>query len=74
MYAAIADSILAIEMLLNFSARREKVSIWHCLCMSIRARYLAMYIHTLHVCYITRLILKEEQLYTMRPSSGNKEL
>ena len=26
MYAAMADSILAIEMLLNFSARREQVS------------------------------------------------
>ena len=29
MYAAIADSRLAIEMLLNFSAKREKVSVVH---------------------------------------------
>ena len=35
MYAAMADSQLAVEMLLNFSARREQVCVCVCVCVCV---------------------------------------
>lgn len=69
MYAALADSILAIEMLLNFSARRETVSAGLTLCTYVP--YVMCY---LLLIFIYRLIMREEQLYIMRLSLGSKEL
>ena len=40
MYAVMADSKLAIEMLLNFSAKREEVCV--CVCVRVRASVRAL--------------------------------